>query len=84
MLRNGKGFFDKQFKTRLDNALAMNKPLSQAYYLKEQLHEIWTQLYKEGAEKALLDRVEQARESKVPQLLKINNVSMAHSTGIFV
>ena len=40
LLRNGKGFFDKQFKTRLDNALAMNKPLSQAYYLKEQLHEI--------------------------------------------
>ena len=28
----------------------MNKPLSQAYYLKEQLHEIWTQLYKEDAE----------------------------------
>ena len=40
LLRNGKDIFDKQFKTRLDNALAMNKPLSQAYYLKEQLHEI--------------------------------------------
>ena len=82
MLRNGKGFFDKQFKTRLDNALAMNKPLSQAYYLKEQLHELWTQLYKEDAEKVLLDWVEQARESKVPQLLKMANVLMAHRTGI--
>ena len=82
LLRNGKDIFDKQFKTRLDNALAMNKPLSQAYYLKEQLHEIWTQLYKEDAEKVLLDWVEQARESKVPQLLKMANVLMAHRTGI--
>ena len=35
LLGNGKDIFDKEYKTRLDNALAMNKPLSQAYYLKE-------------------------------------------------
>ena len=37
LLGNGADIFDKQYKTRLDNALAMNEPLSKAYYLKEQL-----------------------------------------------
>ena len=35
LLRNGTDIFDKEYKTKLDNALDMNKPLSQAYYLKE-------------------------------------------------
>ena len=35
LLRNGADIFDKEYKTRLDNALDMNKPISQAYYLKE-------------------------------------------------
>ena len=38
LLRNGADIFDKEYKTRLDNALDMNKPISQAYYLKEQLN----------------------------------------------
>ena len=37
LLGNGADIFDKQHKTRLENALAMNEPLSKAYYLKEQL-----------------------------------------------
>ena len=52
LLRNGADIFDKEYKTRLDNALDMNKPLSQAYYLKEQLREIWVQPNKQAAEKA--------------------------------
>lgn len=55
--------FDQQHKTRLDNALAMNEPLSKAYYLKEQLKEIWSQISKEEAEAVLDDWVKQARES---------------------
>lgn len=62
LLRNGEDIFDKQHKTRLDNALAMNKPLSKAYYLKEQLREIWTQPFKAQAEAVLEDWVKQARE----------------------
>ena len=31
LLRNGADIFDKEYKTRLDNALDMNKPISQAY-----------------------------------------------------
>ena len=33
LIRNGADIFDKEYQTRLDNALEMNKPLSQAYYL---------------------------------------------------
>lgn len=43
----------------------MNKPLSQPYYLKEQLREIWMQPNKQAAEKVMLDWVKQAQESKV-------------------
>ncbi|WP_374497361.1 transposase [Prevotella sp.] len=38
--------YDDKYRTRLDNALAMNEPLSKAYYLKEQLREIWVQVEK--------------------------------------
>lgn len=82
LLSNGMDIFDKEYKTRLDNALAMNKPLSQAYYLKEQLREIWTQVNKNNAEMVLLDWVKQAQESKVPQLVKMAATVMAHRTGI--
>ena len=46
LLRNGADIFDKEYQTSLDKALDMNKPLSQAYYLKEQLREIWIQYNK--------------------------------------
>lgn len=82
LLSNGEDIFDKEYKTRLDNALDMNKPLSQAYYLKEQLREFWTQINKEEAEKVMLDWVSQAKESKVPQLMKMAATIMAHRTGI--
>lgn len=82
LLGNGKDIFDKEYKTRLDNALDMNKPLSQAYYLKEQLRESWTQVNKEEAEKVMLDWVSQAKESKVPRLMKMAATIMAHRTGI--
>lgn len=49
----------------------MNEPLSKAYYLKEQLREIWVQVEKKDAEKVLVDWVEQAKSSKIPQLQKM-------------
>ena len=74
--------FDQQHKTRLDNALAMNEPLSKAYYLKEQLKEIWSQISKEEAEAVLDDWVKQARESKIPQLMRMAATLLAHRIGI--
>lgn len=55
---NGSDIYDDKYRTRLDNVLAMNEPLSKAYYLKEQLREIWVQVDKGNAEKVLIDWVE--------------------------
>lgn len=82
LLKNGEDIFDGEYKTRLENALDMNKPLSQTYYLKEQLREIWTQSCKEEAEKVMLDWARQANESKVPQLVKMANTVLGYRTGI--
>ena len=82
LLKNGADIFDKEYKTRLDNALDLNKPLSQAYYLKEQLKEIWTQVNKQEAEDVLEDWIKQAKESKIPQLMNMANTLSAHRTGI--
>ena len=82
LLMNGTDKMDKQHRTRLDNALALNKPLAQAYYLKESLREIWTQVDKASAEIVLYDWVEQARSSGQKQLVKMGNTIMAHRTGI--
>jgi hypothetical protein len=61
---------------------AMNAPLNKAYYLKESLREIWTQINKEEAEKVLLDWVQQAQDSGVKQLKTMANTIMAYKTGI--
>ena len=82
LLRNGADIFDEQYRKRLDNALDMNKTLSQAYYLKEQLREIWMQSNKQVAEKVMFDWGKQAQESKVPQLMKMADTIMAYRTGI--
>lgn len=82
LLSNGADILDKKYKTRLDNALDMNKPLSQAYYLKEQLREIWMQINKEEATKVLEDWVKQAKESNVPQLLKMAMTLLTYQRGI--
>lgn len=82
LLGNGDDILDGKHKTRLENALAMNEPLSKAYYLKEQLREIWAQTCKADAERVLNDWVSQALESKIPQLNKMANTMLAYRTGI--
>lgn len=82
LLGNGADIFDKQHKTRLDNALAMNEPLSKAYYLKEQLRRIWMQPVKSMGEDVFDDWVRQAEQSKIPQLQKMAVTMRAYKTGI--
>ena len=41
ILRNGNDIFDYAHRNRLENALSLNRPLTIAYYLKEDLKEIW-------------------------------------------
>ena len=82
LLGNGADIFDKQHKTRLENALAMNEPLSKAYYLKEQLRQIWSQPMKAMAEKVLDDWIRQAEESKITQLQKMAVTVKTYKKGI--
>ena len=82
LLCNGDDIFDEKHKTRLENALAMNKPLAQAYYLKESLREIWTQSTKAAASQVLEEWLEQARSTKIPLIVKVANTIAAHRTGI--
>ena len=62
----------------------MNEPLSKAYYLKEQLREVWRKVRKEQAEDELEDWVKQARESKIPQLVKMAATLLACRRGFLV
>ena len=82
LLGNGADIFDKQHKTRLENALAMNEPLSKAYYLKEQLRQIWSQPMKAMAEEVLDDWVRQAEQSKITQLQKMAVAMRTYKKGI--
>lgn len=82
LLCNGKDIFDKDYKSRLDNALKLNEPLMKAYYLKESLKEIWTQVGKEQAEKVMGDWLEQAYQAKIPKMTTFANTLKAHKWGI--
>lgn len=64
LLHNERDIFDDKHKNRLDNALAMNKDLFVAYYLKDDLKEIWGQLDKGQAGNVLDLWIQQANDSK--------------------
>jgi len=73
---------EKNEKERLQEALRINQPLATAYYLKEDLRQIWHQDSKQQAEIVLNDWVRRASVSGVTILKKIANTIAAHRTGI--
>ena len=81
LLANGENI-EKGGRTKLENALKLNKPLSTAYYLKEDLREIWSQPTKERAETKLLEWIIAARESKIEQLMDMADTMEAAKKGI--
>jgi len=74
--------FDDKQKERFHNILATNEPLFKAYYLKEDIDQIWMQPNKEEAEKQLQYWCERAKESKLPAMVKCANSLLSHRTGI--
>ena len=74
--------FDDASKKRFDNILKTNEPLFKAYYLKEDLDQIWQQPTKEEGETQLKYWCKQAQESKLPAMMKAANTLMAKRTGI--
>ena len=78
LLQNGTDVMDSRHRNRLDNVLELNKPMAQAYFLKEYLREIWMQPNKAEAEKVIDDWVRIARDSGQKQLVKMAATLLAH------
>ena len=74
---------EKDEKKRLEQALSINRPLTVAYYLKEDLKLLWEQKNKKDAKKFLGKWVAKARASEVPLLYKFAGSLLAHRRGIF-
>lgn len=60
----------------------LNKPLAIAYYMKEDLRQIWNQPNKEKAREFLIDWVWRAGTSGINMLKKLAKTIAVHSFGI--
>lgn len=69
-------------RDRLNDALQLNQPLSCAYYLKEDLRQIWLQPNKEKAQIVLTDWIKRAQTSGVKMLIKFAKTLAAFQSGI--
>lgn len=67
---------------RLDAALELNAPLAAAYYLKEDLRQLWSQPDKECATAFLEGWIERARATGVRQLVQMSNTLSVHRVGL--
>jgi transposase len=67
---------------RLEEALRLNEPLSIAYYLKEELSEIWEQEDQEEAEAVLMDWILYAESTGIRMLINFAKTLRAHALGI--
>ncbi|WP_346343305.1 transposase, partial [Porphyromonas levii] len=63
LLANREKMIDEKGRTKLQEALAINEPLSQAYYLKEDFREIYNQPTINEAEEKLNNWVSMALET---------------------
>jgi len=73
---------DRDERRRLEDALRLNQPLATAYYLKEDLRQIWTQPNKRTARRVLIDWLARARASGVRLLVNFADTLEAHQDGI--
>jgi transposase len=73
---------DRDEKVRLEEALALNKPLATAYYLKEDLRRFWEQPGKRFATAFLNDWLRRAEASGVRMLQQMAKTLAAHRSGL--
>jgi transposase len=84
LLKNQENLNDKyNERHRLEAALQLNKPLMTAYYLKEELKEIWLQDSKQDCEKFLGKWVAKALATDIKELHKFAKTLLSHRYGIF-
>ena len=69
-------------RRRLQEALDLNTPLTLAYYLKEDLRQIWEQADKREARRLLRDWMKLARASGVRMLVQFADTLDKHQEGI--
>lgn len=67
---------------RLHEALRLNQPLATAYYLKEELHEIWEQEDQETAQTLLMDWITYAESTGIRMLHDFAKTLRTHAWGI--
>ena len=67
---------------RLQAALELNAPLASAYYLKEDLRQLWSQPSKEVASAFLDGWIERARATGIRQLITMSNTLSLHREGL--
>lgn len=67
---------------RLEEALRLNRPLAIAYYLKEDLRQIWSQENKRTARRVLKDWLRRARASGIRMLIQFAATLEEHQRGI--
>lgn len=67
---------------RLEEALRLNQPLATAYYLKEDLAEVWEQEDQETAQAFLLDWIIQAETSGIRMLMAMARTLRIHAWEI--
>jgi len=67
---------------RLQEALRLNEPLALAYYLKDELNEIWEQDDQETAQALLLDWILYAESTGIRMLQRFAKTLRFHASGI--
>ena len=67
---------------RLEEALRLNEPLAMAYYLKDELNEIWEQDDQETAQALLMDWIAYAESTGIRMLQQFSKTLRFHAFGI--
>jgi transposase len=67
---------------RLQDALRLNAPLAMAYYLKEELNEIWEQDDEKAAEALMMDWITYAESSGIRMLQQFARTLRFHARGV--
>ena len=72
----------KDEKQRLEEALALNKPLATAYYMKDELRRFWEQPGKQFASTFLDGWTRRAETSGIRRLQQMARTLAAHRSGL--
>jgi transposase len=73
---------DRQEAERLEEALRLNQPLALAYYLKEDLRQLWEQPNKAAAAAFLEDWIARAQTAGIPFLRRFSKTLALHRRGL--